>query len=371
MRRWFFIILLLILAACSTTGAPTATVPAQPSPTATTPPSPTLAPTSTTPPSPTPVPTATPISSDPRTGRPAMARGTLRQRPYITMIDNFPAAYPQTGLDQAAIVFEALAEYGVTRYMAVFTPDLVEVAGDLGPVRSARLYFVQWAMGFRAVYTHAGGSPEGLERLAADDNDLVIDIDLVSLEDRQIFDYSRRSLERDAPHNLYTSAAEIAKYVADRASSSAQADVSEVGYLFAPEVPVAEPISTIDYFFIYPDDPAGWRYDPDTNEYARLRRGRPHIDAVSEQQLTFKSIVTMEVFEAPIIGDDKGRIDQQVVGEGRALVFANGSMQAATWRKASESAPLRFYDSAEAEIIFPAGPIWIAAMPSLENVTYE
>ncbi len=371
MRRWFFITLLFILAACSTTGAPTATVPAQPSPTATTPPSPTLAPTATIQPSPTIVPTATPISSDPRTGRPAMARGSITKRPLITMIDNFPAAYPQTGLDQAAIVFEALAEYGVTRYMAVFTPELTEVAGDLGPIRSARLYFVQWAMGFRAVYTHAGGSPEGLERLAVDANDLVIDIDLVSLEDRQIFDYSRRSLQRDAPHNLYTSAQEITNYVADRASSSAQADVSEVGYLFAPEAPVAEPIRTIDYFFIYPDDPAGWRYDPETNEYARLRRQVPHVDAVSGQQLTFKSIVTMEVFEAPIIGDDKGRIDQQVVGEGRALVFANGSMQEATWRKDSESGPLRFYASDTSEIVFPAGPIWIAAMPSLDNVSYE
>lgn len=371
MRRWFSISLLLIVAACSTTGTPTATVPAQPSPTATLAASPTSVPTATTQPSPTSVPTATPISSDPRTGRPAMARGTLTQRPYITMIDNFPAAYPQTGLDQAAIVFEALAEYGVTRYMAVFTPELAEVAGDLGPIRSARLYFVQWAMGFRAVYTHAGGSPEGLERLAADANDLVIDIDLVSLESRQIFEYSRRSLQREAPHNLYTSAAEIAQYVDDRASNSAEADVSEVGFLFEPEAPVAEPISTIDYFFIYPEDPAGWRYDSATNEYARLRRGTAHVDAVSGEQLTFKSVVTMEVFEAPIIGDDKGRIDQQVIGEGRALVFANGSLQEATWRKDSESAPLRFYDQSNAEIVFPAGPIWIAAMPSLDNVSYQ
>ena len=120
----------------------------------------------------------------------------------MAMLDNHPDAYPQTGLDEAAVVFEALAEYGVTRYMAVYAPEFAPIQGNIGPVRSARIYFVQWAMGFRAIYAHAGGSPAGLERLAADNNTLVIDIDFVALEDKGFFDFSRRDNNRRAPHNL-------------------------------------------------------------------------------------------------------------------------------------------------------------------------
>ncbi len=288
------------------------------------------------------------------------------------MIDNHPDAYPQTGLDEAALVFEALAEYGVTRYMALYAPEIKPVEGNIGPVRSARLYFVQWAMGFQAIYTHAGGSPAGLERLASDNNSLVIDIDLVTLEDRGIFDYSRRDNNRLAPHNLYSSQPEIERYVADRAAASAAADVSEVGYLFAADNPAlgrANPVNRLRYYFLYPEALIGWIYDPATNQYFRSRGRTPHVDAVSGEQLSFKSVTVMEVEEAPIPGDPKGRIDQVVIGEGPAQVFANGTQIAATWRKDSEIGPLRFYDDQDAEIVFPAGPMWVAAVPSLGNLT--
>lgn len=382
-RRFALLLIMLatLLAACGGSAAPTApatqptTVANIPTTAATAEPtapaaSPTAAATATTAASPVP----TLITADSRTGRPALARGALTRRPIIAMIDNHPDAYPQTGLDEAAVVFEALAEYGVTRYMALYAPELVPVQGDIGPVRSARIYFVQWAMGFRAIYTHAGGSPAGLERLAADNNNLVIDIDLVYLEDRGIFSYSRRDRGRLAPHNLYTSQAGVELFGEERAAESLATDVSEVGFLYAEEDPslgAANPASSIGYYFIYRDDPVGWFYEPSTNEYFRTRRNRPHIDAVSGEQLSFKSVVMMEVNEAPIPGDPKGRIDQDVIGEGAATVFANGGQTAAIWRKESEEGPLRFYDQAGAEIVFPAGPMWIAAIPSLGNLTIE
>src|SRR6185369_11335241 len=99
--------------------------------------------------------TAAPSSVAP-TGAPGLARGALTQRPIIVMIDNHPDAYPQAGLDHAAVVFEALAEFGVTRFMAVYAPGITPAAKQIGPVRSTRLYFAQWAMGFHALYGHAG-----------------------------------------------------------------------------------------------------------------------------------------------------------------------------------------------------------------------
>ncbi|HYF64555.1 MAG TPA: DUF3048 domain-containing protein [Herpetosiphonaceae bacterium] len=381
-RRFALLLTLLaaLLAACGGDAAPTTqpTTVAELPPTAAaatgipTAPAATAAPTAAATDTPAASPTPAPLTTDSRTGRPALARGALTARPIVAMIDNHPDAYPQTGLDEAAVVFEALAEYGVTRYMALYAPELVPVQGEIGPVRSARIYFVQWAMGFRAIYTHAGGSPAGLERLAADNNNLVIDIDLVYLEDRGIFSYSRRERGRLAPHNLYTSQAGVELFGQERAAESLATDVSQVGFLYAADDPglgAANPASSIGYYFLYSDDPVGWFYEPGTNEYFRTRRNRPHIDAVSGEQLSFKSVAVMEVNEAPIPGDPKGRIDQDVIGEGAAVVFANGGQTAATWRKESEEGPLRFFDESGAEIVFPAGPLWIAAIPSLGNLT--
>ena len=91
------------------------------------------------------------------------------------MIDNHPDAYPQTGLDHAAVVFEALAEFGVTRFMAVYAPGITPDAPQIGPIRSTRLYFAQWAMGFHALYAHAGGSPQGLELVESTDQLINLD----------------------------------------------------------------------------------------------------------------------------------------------------------------------------------------------------
>ena len=82
-------------------------------------------------------------------------RGTITKRPFAVMLDNHPNAYPQTGMQKATIIYEALAEFGITRFMALYVPGKTEDVPVLGPVRSARLYYVQWAMGYRAVsYTH-------------------------------------------------------------------------------------------------------------------------------------------------------------------------------------------------------------------------
>jgi len=120
------------------------------------------------------------------------------------MIDNHPDAYPQTGLDHAAVVFEALAEFGVTRFMAVYAPGITPDAPQIGPIRSTRLYFAQWALGFHALYAHAGGSPQGLALVESTDQ--LINLDALK---KASGGYFARDSARDAPHNLYTSSAEL------------------------------------------------------------------------------------------------------------------------------------------------------------------
>nr|PZN30428.1 MAG: DUF3048 domain-containing protein [Chloroflexota bacterium] len=344
------------------TAAPTAAPTAEPTavpPTA----APTAEPTA-VPPTATPPPTAVPNpTSDPITGAPALARGSVVERPYVVMIDNHPNAYPQTGMDKAAVVIEALAEFGLTRFMAVYAPGITPEAPQIGPVRSARLYFVQWAMGFGGLYAHAGGSPQALE--LAESTDAIVNVDALF---RSYGIYFRRSSDRVAPHNLYTSSAELAN-----AASSADVPFTrdDIGFLFKEDAPESArpPAQRINYFFLYREDDAGWEYDPATNSYLRLRRGRPARDAASGEQLRFKNIIVLEVHEAPIPGDDKGRIEQQVIGTGRARVFMDGVEREVTWRKDSAEGWLGIYDADGEEVRLNAGPVWIVALPSLENLS--
>jgi hypothetical protein len=371
----FFLLIILVLAGCASASQADNQPPAESqatvvfstetaAPTAT--PAPTDAPaTPTSEPSPTatPAPTATPEFI---TGDLALARGQASRRLWAVMLDNHPRAYPQVGLDKSVLVFEALAEFGITRYLAIYAPDISPEFEAVGAVRSARPYFVEWAQGLQAVFVHAGGSPAALQMLQQVPQ--VSDMDALHSSAEAYF---WRSAQRDAPHNLFTSSENIAAYVNDR--ELGEFDPSESGFLFKRDLPPGErPASQqLDYFFIYPEDPAGWIYDDESNGYFRTRRGEPHIDGATGEQLWFKNVVVMEVFEAPIPGDDKGRIEQQVIGEGRALAFFDGRSSEVTWRKPSAANPVRFYTADGSELRLNAGPVWLVALPSLDNLTVE
>ncbi|MEI7768574.1 MAG: DUF3048 domain-containing protein [Chloroflexales bacterium] len=290
----------------------------------------------------------------------------MTQRPLAVMIDNHPDAYPQSGLSGAAIVFEALAEFGITRYMAVFVPGVSPELAMIGPVRSARSYYVEWAKGLRAIYSHAGGSPEGL--LLAQTAVEIINNDAL----RNVSGpYFRRSGERLAPHNLYTDSANITAFAASRQLETP--GLSEIGFILKPETPAGQrPASQhLSYFFIYREAYVGWSYDPASNDYFYFRDSRPDIDASTGEQLHFKNLVVMEVPESPIPGDPKGRIEQQVIGEGKARIFRDGTVTEATWRKDAGFTQLRFYAADGAEVPMNPGPVWIAAIPSMDNLSVE
>ncbi len=116
---------------------------------------PTASPSPTAVPTPTPVPTPVTVPA-PLTGRP-VSPAVAKRHPIAVMIDDLGAARPQSGLSSASVVWQAPAEGGIPRYMAIFQDSL---PNDIGPVRSSRYYYIAWAAEWRAVYAHAGGSPQ-------------------------------------------------------------------------------------------------------------------------------------------------------------------------------------------------------------------
>ena len=164
------VVLAVVVGACaSSTPSPSVPVPASPSAGAVTSPDPTPTPTAdpTATPSPTPVPTPTPAPTPvrvpaPLTGLPISIESAQRN-PVALMIDDHPDARPQSGLSLADVVWHAPAEGGIPRYLAIYQSHLRK---DLiGPIRSARVYFVLWAAEWNALYGHSGGSPQALALL--------------------------------------------------------------------------------------------------------------------------------------------------------------------------------------------------------------
>jgi hypothetical protein len=296
----------------------------------------------------------------------SIPRGSIPSRPYTVMLDNHPDAYPQTGLNQAPLVFEALAEYGITRYMAVYFPGVSPDLQTIGPVRSARPYFVEWSKGLRGVYVHAGGSPEALTM--AQTSVEILNMDALR---RNASAYFRRARERAAPHNLYTSSADIGRWAA--AQPAEAPDLRQIGFVYKADAPAAQrPASQrLSYYFLYKQSFVAWSYDKASNSYLYFRQRRPHVDGATGEQLRFKNVIVLEVPEKPIPGDPKKRIEQQVVGEGPARVFVDGKVITGTWRKGAGFAQLQVFGPDGAEIALNNGPTWVAAIPSLKNLTVE
>lgn len=340
-----------------------------PTPTATPSPTETLASTATLSPTETLPPTASPTPTPQPTGERALARGQVPQRLIAVMFDNHPRAYPQAGLNQAVMVFEALAEYGITRYMGVYAPGVAPEAAVIGPVRSTRTYFVQWAMGLDAVFVHAGGSPGGLS--LAESATEIANMDALHQATQGYF---YRNTSREAPHNLYTNGALLQTFVTEAGVGASEGEMAEQGFLFKHDAPPDQRPSSqrFDYFYTFQGgmtESLAWEYDPQTNGYLRFRHGSPHIDEENGQQVWFKNIVVMEVAEALIPGDPEKRLEVQVIGEGRARVFMDGIQREVRWRKPTATAPLRWYDGQNREIELNAGPVWVAAIQTFDNLS--
>lgn len=218
-------------------------------------------------------------------------------------------------------------------------------------------------MGFHPIYVYAGGSPDGLQLVRATDQ-------LVNFDADRLTAYSYRDKRRRAPQNLYVTSASLRKWAQGNGVSAF--DDGSVGYLYAQPAPLAQPQATaINYYFQDRGSAAGFVYNATQNVYYRTMRGRAHVDRITGAQLWTNNVVVMQVSGTKRAGDDKARIDQNVIGSGAARVFKDGGVMNATWVKNSAAGPLRFYDAAGNEIVFSQGSLWIAAIPSLDRLAVK
>lgn len=339
--------------AATPSGSPIAQA-SQPVATATADPTPTPVPTPT--PLPTPVPTPTPIPTPapvpaPLTGR--LVRPEIAARhPIAVMIDDLRAARPQSGLSSASVVWQAPAEGGIPRYMAIFQDNLPD---NVGPVRSSRYYYITWAAEWRAIYAHSGGSPGALETLRAKGSgQYVYNVDE--------FRYSGtffRLKTRFSPHNLYTTGKKLRSL---GKKIGAKDKAYKTVWQFAPDAPLeARPYGgTITVK--YPYNTITYKYDRKTNTYLRTVTGeKKQVDAVDGTRIAPKNVVIMRMRFGPLNDGHAGapRLEATVVGSGSAWISTNGRTIKGTWKKTSVTKPTRFYDSKGVEVTLTVGQTFV------------
>jgi hypothetical protein len=286
--------------------------------------------------------------------------------PLAVMVENSPDARPATGLDKAQVVYEALAEGGISRFMAIYmlTPDFKESApvDVIGPVRSTRHYFVYTAAEYNATLVHVGASPIGYAALSATGIRNVNE----SAGDPGIW----RSARRYPPHNAYTATDDAF----DAAATLGPGGPGSWGPLVFkdPSFPAQAPAATT-IRIRYP--PIGWydvayTWDPDTNTYPRVMDGLVHRDGLTGDQLAARNIVVQVVPDQVI--DREGRLDLAQVGQGPAYYFLDGMVMLGTWTKADFGSRTVFWDTAGNLVRLNAiGTTWIQLIPSEAVLEYH
>lgn len=297
---------------------------------------------------PKPKPVPQPVYYSPLNGEVVPDEAATKQPVTAIMIENSPDARPQSGIKQAGVVYEAIAEGGITRFLTLHQQDKPQI---IGPVRSLRLYYVDWLAPFHASVAHVGGSYYALQEIR---NGSYRDID-------QFFNGGSywRASDRYAPHNVYTSFAKLDElnkskgYTESKFAGFPRVDGK------ASDTPNA---TNVTINISGPAFNTSYTYDKTTNRYNRFLAGAPHMDR-EEGQLNPAVVIAMKVNMSQVF-EDGYRENITTTGDGQAVIFQNGVPQEVTWHKPDRASQITFTDNSGKEVPLVRGQTWITAVPN-------
>ncbi len=333
------------------------------------------------------------------------------RRPMSVMIENHADSRPQSGLQNADIVYETVAEGGITRFMGVFLCNVVKGSPnkyDVGPVRSARTYFLDITSEYSdyPLYAHVGGAncsapmdpvtgraagpcttnkkAQAIEQISSygwNNKGTWGDLSQFSLS----YKACRREPERTGlvtatEHTMYCSTSELYDVAANRGLTNMTVvnknswDKNYRTWMFqqkdAPSSTISTPYVSFDFWAGYKDYSVSWQYDQANNRYLRSNGGQKHIDFNTGEQLFAKNIVIQFAKESRSI-DEHGHNLYEVIGTGTGVLIQNGVRQDITWSKANRLSRTIFKDTSGKEINFVPGMIWVEILPIGNKINYE
>jgi hypothetical protein len=276
----------------------------------------------------------------------------LKNYPLAVMVENHPDARPQSGLVNASAVYEAITEGGITRFMAIFMQNS---APEIGPVRSARSFFIDWASEYSAYYAHAGGAKDALQNIPTSN--------VFDLPDTTGY-FTRINRNHVATeHTLYTSTQKLYDLAAKK-KYPADSHVSSLQYKDDAKIEDRGDKSSVTIDFSTASYKVNWSYDKNSNLYSRTLGGIAHKDRTTGQQITAKVIAVEEVSRENLqLPGAKATFKFQTIGSGKATIYQDGQEITATWKKSNQNDRTKFYDSQNNEITLDRGVIWYEITP--------
>lgn len=284
----------------------------------------------------------------PLTGSQVESAAVTTQAVTGIMIENSPDARPQSGIKDSGVVFEAIAEGGITRFLVVYQEQKPQL---IGPVRSVRMYYVDWIAAFNASVAHIGGSAAALAEVR---NGSYRDID-------QFFNAGSywRAADRYAPHNVYTSFEKLDALNAAKGYTSSQFTGFTRKDTTASTTPNATNVNVQISSALFN---SSYAYNATTNTYDRSQAGAPHTDR-EQGQISPRVVVAMMVNQQRVF-EDGWREQINAIGSGTAYIFQDGTAQQVTWEKLSKTQQITFKDAAGVDVPLARGQTWITAVPN-------
>ncbi len=364
----FLMILGLVAGGCSP-GTPA------PTPTPTRTPAPQVVPTAT--PLPPPTPTATPElqaavvevtpfppNVDPLTGLPVEDPTALDHTPLAIKVSNSPPVRPQSGLNEADLVFEHYAEGGITRFTALFYGNYPE---RVGSVRSARLIDLEIPAMYQAALAFSGASAGVKDRMRKSDlfPDYLIAPDF-GVGEPYFYRVPREGLAFE--HTLFADPMALRELVAQRGIDR-RPDYPRL-MAFSDQAPEGgEPVQNFEIGYLTGICTAEWSYDESSGRWLRSTAGEPQVDYLTGERISAANVVIVYAnhVETDILEDTYGgghySIEIQVWGSGPMLIFRDGRMYNGFWKREDRHHMLTFYDGTGAPLPLKPGNSWIQLVP--------
>jgi len=269
-------------------------------------------------------------------------------RPFAIVIENHPEARPQSGLSEAGLVYEAITEGGITRYLAFFD----ELPDKIGPIRSARIFFVDWAKEIPAFFVHCGGNAVALEKIKKLDN-------FFDLDEFAFGNYFWRDSTRYAPHNLYTSKKLLNQLVSDKGWEK---NLNYPSFSFKDDEEEAKrgDFRKATIYFSSKTYEVSYVYDKSSNTYKRYLAGEPHKD-LDGKEINVKNVVLANYSGYQFKSGNSISWFLETDKGGRATILLDGKKIEGSWQKGDDSRT-RFFDENGEEIRFNRGNTWIEAL---------
>ncbi len=278
------------------------------------------------------------------------------RHPLAIIVENHPDARPQAGLEDASIIYEAITEGGITRFMAIYGPkDTLKV----GPVRSIRTFFLDWAAEYNAFTAHVGGNMDALDRIGPEN---VPDLDQFSLGSKAYWRVPAAGIAIE--HTMFTDTAKL--YTAAQAKGYNLTGSFQAFKFLDPKKIKFDPnvTQTININFSSASYAVSYNYNPKTRTYLRDMAGSPHKDRNTGDQLAPTNIIIQEVTRhegLTRINEDSWTFD--TIGTGKAIILYGGTRIDATWQKKDLHSRTLFYDTSGNEIEFLPGQFWYEITP--------